>query len=231
MTSPRKHDFSPTPSEVLRYFLVWLRGFHENRERSKAADWAMVVLTLFTLVAAIVSAWFFQEQLIEARRSTDAAVQNFRVDERAWVEIEAIKTVSSGESQAKYRVFTKNVGKTAAHDVTMRLELVGNSRDASSDSKFIESYQDESKPPLVQDLVPKVLAPNAELPVPLVVEFQEIPPQTHYFIGRIDYVDEFKVAHWIRFCYFATVGKYDELLSCGVGNYEDHNPETSPTAE
>jgi hypothetical protein len=69
MTSPHKHDFTATPSEVLRYFLVCLRGFHKDREKSKAADWATVGLK-------------------EPQRSTNAAITNSQMDERAWFELD-----------------------------------------------------------------------------------------------------------------------------------------------
>jgi hypothetical protein len=125
-TSPESHEFSREPSQMLRCVVRWLRGFHLDRERSKAADWALVILTFFTVIAAVVSAWFFQQQLVEARRSTDAAIHNFTVDERAWVELEPIKGTLSSPRTAKigagfsYPIYIRNVGKNVARDVRLR---------------------------------------------------------------------------------------------------------------
>jgi len=92
--SPRKHEFSPPPSEVLHRFLVWLRGFHKDRERSNAADWAMVVLTALGLIVAVASAVFIYLQLRDGQK-------NFMLDERAWIELEPIQGTPSfwGEAQ------------------------------------------------------------------------------------------------------------------------------------
>src|SRR5229473_4738660 len=101
---------------------------HENssdsnkvvHEKSKASDWAMVILTFLTAVAAFISAWLFQEQLIEARKS-------FKLDERAWIELEPISqrpdplNFDKDHASYRYELWLKNVGKTVASDVILRL--------------------------------------------------------------------------------------------------------------
>jgi hypothetical protein len=113
--SPRKHDFSPTPSEVLRYFIVWLRGFHRDREKSKVADWAMVLVTALGAVFVVV-------QIRDTKTS-------FKFDERARVELESVSVVNQplgivapfGKVYDKtYEVYPKNVGKTFARKVKMK---------------------------------------------------------------------------------------------------------------
>ena len=123
---------------MLRYLLVWLRGFHRGREKAKATDWAMVILTFLATVAAFVSAWLFQAQLTEARRT-------FRLDERAWLELEPTQPQSSPAKlgavpEYKYEILVKNVGKTAARSVTLKL-AAANLLAFSSDKEEIECLE------------------------------------------------------------------------------------------
>lgn len=136
MTTPDKPEFLPTSSGVLTYLLVWLRGFHVDREKSKAADWAMVVLTFFTLLAAALSAVYLRGQLNEnqkttqaalkqvdeARRNTDATVRNFEIDERAWMEVEIARHRGSMEvAMQQYDLVLTNMGKTVARGVSLKV--------------------------------------------------------------------------------------------------------------
>jgi hypothetical protein len=245
MTTPRKHEFSPTPTEVLRYFLIWLRGFHLDRERSRAADWAMVFLTIVAVVAAIASAWLFQKQLVEARRSTDAAIHDFRVDERAWLELEPIKgTLSSPKTVNigagfEYPVYIRNVGKTVARDIEFRASRNGSQSSITmgDNTESLAWEQDKlllGKVPTAKDIpitiaTPTVLAPNSSTPTPTILFGQE--PQVFtkdewvsYLIGRVDYIDEFGVRHWIKFCFFVADAK-GNLWNCKQGNDEDRSSE------
>jgi hypothetical protein len=244
-TSSEGPDFSREPSEVLKSLIQWLRGFHLDRERSKAADWAMVIPTFFAVIAAFGSAWLFQEQLIEARRSTDAAIRNFRVDERAWVELEPIKGALRAPRTAKigaafsYPIYIRNVGKTVARDVQFRASRNGSqssiTRGDNADSLAWE--QDQlllGKVPTAKDIpitiaAPTVLAPNSSTATPAILFGQE--PQifpkdesVSYLIGRVDYSDEFGVRNWQKFCFFVADAS-GNLWNCKEGNDEDHNSE------
>jgi hypothetical protein len=244
-TSREGHEFSPEPSLVLRYFLRWLRGFHLDRERSKAADWAMVVLTVFAVVAAFGSAWLFELQLFDARRSTDATIHNFMVDERAWVELEAIKGTLLSAGSAKigagftYPIYVHNVGKTVARDVKLRASRNGSQSSISmgDNADSLARIQDKlllGKIPSAADIpitiaTPTVLAPNSTSPVPAILIGQEPRYYTNdewvsYIIGRIDYADEFGIPHWLKFCFFVADAK-GNLGNCKVGNDEDRNAE------
>jgi hypothetical protein len=250
MTRAPKHEFSSTPSEVLRYFVVWLHGFHRDREKSKAADWAMVVLTFLTVVAAIASAWLFEAQLKEARRSTDAAIQNFKLDERAWIEIEAINPARvephATEKRIAYRYEfrVKNVGKTVASRVFMTLERVSFKDPVGyNEKKILEAIESigqsaeigetaEGKvTTALQSSVPRILAPNTSAPVPaLIVAYVPIKsasaglsPIKHdydYIVGAVYYYDVFQVAHSLSFCYIVSDDQ-GSLRSCIFGNDED----------
>lgn len=244
-TSREGQEFSLEPSEVLRCVVEWLRGFHLDRERSKAADWAMVILTIFAVIAAIVSAWFFQEQLIEARRSTNAAIHNFRVDERAWVELESIKGMLKSPRTAKvgtgfsYPIHVRNVGKTVARDVQFKATRIATQSSImmGDNAQSLAWTQDKlllGKVPTASEIpitisTPSVLAPNSASPAPAILYGEEprIFPKDEwvsYLIGRVDYADEFGVRHWLKFCFFVADPE-GNLWNCKEGNDEDHNPE------
>jgi hypothetical protein len=250
MTAPRKHEFSPTPSEVLRYFLVWLRGFHKDREKSKAADWAMVGLTALGLIAAVASAIFLYMQLRDAQ-------DNFRIDERAWVELEPINVIHR-DGRKVYEFFPKNVGKTVAHDVRMKLvhfpayaykiqnseidcihrvleqtassrpdtmgemrEMLDKTGGMPSCNWFVRGVY-QGAPDTENQRIPSVIADNEKVITPSVVYIVEPLPdrQAPVFVGRIDYVDSFGIPHWKKFCIYEEL---DEFLSCKTGNEEDQH--------
>lgn len=240
MTTSREHDSSPTPSKALRYFLVWLRGFHRDRERSKAAEWAMVVLTALGLIAAGISAVFVYLQLRDAQN-------NFKVDERAWVELEPLegtldspRTPNMNDADFSYPIHIRNVGKTVARDVEVRGidDVSQNLTTMGSDANWVAWVQDQlllgkvsnTKGILITDIsVPTVLVPNSSTATPATLFGAE--PQasmTHqyvsYLVGRVDYADEFGVRHWLKFCFFVADDK-GRLRNCKQGNDVDHNSE------
>jgi hypothetical protein len=72
--------------------------------------------------AAQNSAIAAQSAAVTARRSLDANVQSFRIDSRAWIELDPIPHtldmhVANGPNVFKYEIYTRNIGKTVAHDV------------------------------------------------------------------------------------------------------------------
>ena len=212
----------------------------------------MVILTLLVAVAAFWSAWAFQDQLAESRKATAAATQNFMLDERAWIELEPIKPILLASPTAKfgaafrYDVYPKNVGKTAAHDVVVKAQSSSASIGLGSHADWMKNYQDKmlldkfkengtDKAVIVpKNPVPKILAPGTISAVPFSMNGQE--PKifsndewVSYLVGRVDYVDQFQVPHWMKFCLFVANSR-GELWACQEGNDEDHNPETPAAA-
>lgn len=235
MTVTRQsQDLSPEPSLFLRYFLAWLRGFHLDRERSKAADWVMVVLTFFTLLAAAVSAIYFQKQLTEARRSTNAAIRNFMLDERAWIlpdiKISEYKDVSG--KYINYTVGVKNIGKTVGRDVVMTVDAVSADQ---FDIKTIPSYQQPAPVAGGGTLLIPIIAPNSSA-----VETVDYPihegqikasmTKRDYILGRIDYKDEFKDPHWLTYCFIVRMD-LPQLNGCGMGGSGNKADDTEPEIE
>jgi hypothetical protein len=247
-------EHAPSPADVCAAVCRWLDHYWDvKREKAKWTDIAMVVLTLLVAVAAFVSALIFQGQLSESRKATVAATQNFMLDERAWVEIEPIKPVliaNSSPDRAMFfcNIYPKNVGKTAATDIVVRAlsltsseafgnsdEQIRNTQDKMLLNKFTEMGTEQ--PVVVPDNpVSKVLGPGATAAAPFRLGCSE--PATfksgfqmrEYIVGRIDYSDQFRIKHWLKFCYFV-VNRRGEIWNCQAGNDEDHNPEIPPEAK
>jgi hypothetical protein len=226
----------------------WLRHYWDApRDKAKWTEGATVILTVFIAAAAIYSAWVFQDQLKDARKSARWTAESFRLDERAWVEIEQIRPVlfakAGPRSVFKYEVYPRNVGKTVARDIVMKAQVVGSGEKLGTDEGMIKSDQEKyllnkftemstGNPVIVPaSPIPQVLAPNTTAPIPYLLHGQE--PQIFnngtayydYLIGRIDYVDQFSVPHWMKFRFFV-VNQRGELRACQYGNDEDRNPET-----
>lgn len=250
----RETDNSPTPSAVLEAALIWLRSFwNAPRQKSKWTEIVTVVLTLGIAVAAFWSAFIFQGQLKEARKATNSVSDSFRIDERAWIEIEPITPIQISKEDATFsagficNIYPKNVGRTVARDVVVKAQDMGGMEDFGRNAEAMRATQDKmllggfkemgtNKPVIVpSNPVPKVLAPNSVSPAPFRLTCQA--PQhfpdghqaLHYMVGRIDYCDQFQIKHWLKFCFYV-VNARGEVWTCQEGNDEDANGET-PTPE
>jgi hypothetical protein len=229
----------PTPVEFVAAVTHWLRHWWEApREKSKAADWMLVVLTVLIAGAAFWSAFIFRNQLHDTSEA-------FRIDERAWVGLEPIKAIPVAARTKKigaafnYPIYIRNFGKTVARDVQLRAARSGpqSSITMGDNAERIKWTQEKlltGAVPSASDIptgnpVPKVLAPNTTSPVPITLYGQE--PQyfskdewVSYIIGRIDYTDAFGVPHWVKFCFFVADAQ-GNLWNCKEGNDEDNNLE------
>src|SRR5713226_2091385 len=92
----------------------------------KNATWAaFVAASIYALITTLM--WF---QMIKQTRIASASLrqstESFRIDERAWIEIEPIKgTLFSPRTEKigsgfQYPIYIRNVGKTVARDVKLR---------------------------------------------------------------------------------------------------------------
>lgn len=181
-----------------------------------------------------------------AAESQKESIRSFRMDERAWVELEPIqgalftpKTDKFGAT-FRYAILPKNVGKTVATSVQMRALRNGMSApiEFGDDPKQVSFEQDQlllgraiNQPkamPIITP-IPQTLGPQSTSPIPVFLNGQEpmifrTGETVFYIIGRIDYSDAFGVSHWKKFCYFVANFR-GELLQCKEGNDEDKNPE------
>jgi hypothetical protein len=169
------------------------------------------------------------------------STESFRIDERAWLEIQPMSPTLYSPRNIKfpavfsYEIYLKNLGKTEARDVHLRFSPnVQGSIEKGDEPSFAEFEQEKlllGKVPSASGIpifnpIPAVLAPG-ELPTaPLLWHGQE-PTEgqwVDYFIGRVDYIDAFGVNHWHKFCMFPGDAK-GNLWHCKYGNDEDHNQE------
>jgi hypothetical protein len=186
-----------------------------------------------------------------AQRTLEQSIEAFRIDERAWVEIEPIKPVLLDNNPKFGATFTcdiypRNVGKTVATDIVVKAQEQFSSELFGKNKVMMDSVQDKyllDKTPQMgtndtvhvpKNPVPKVLAPNSTSAAPFRLTCQA--PQVfsghqsiHYMVGRIDYCDQFRVKHWLKFCYFV-VNARGKIWNCEEGNVEDRNSETHPDA-
>ncbi len=242
-----EQDSAPSPSEILTIVLNWLKHYWDApRYKAKWTESATVILTLLIAIAAFYSAWIFQGQLDETRKV-------FRIDERAWIEIEPIKPTLLVPQNAKFpatftcNIYPKNAGKTVARDIAVKAWDFSGTEEMGNNAEAMRNIQDKllldrfkkmgnGNPVIIpSNPVPKVLAPNSVSPVPfrLTCQAPQVFPNgtqfIHYMIGRIDYCDQFQIKHWLKFCFYV-VNARGEVWACKQGNNEDRNPEM-PTPE
>jgi hypothetical protein len=177
--------------------------------------------------------------VLELGQQADDAENFFRTDERAWIEIEPMKTPGIPNH---YDLYPKNVGKTAARGIVVHANdtfqissMIGMSQNVSGIHNMLDRgplLEDKGKkngPPETMSPIPEALGPGVTSPVPIRCAAQ-LPtgssrnPMVGYVIGRIDYRDEFQVKHWRKFCFYVGDASGD-LATCKAGNDEDHNPE------
>jgi hypothetical protein len=161
-----------------------------------------------------------------AEMSLNANITASRLDERAWIEIAPMKpldVVAGPYTSFSYNLIPKNVGKTAARKIVVRVVplLLGTIQQTKSAS-FIHHWQEEillgkgrGKRVGIPVFLPnsqrreqEVLGPGEAFPVPIVLggsapsTNQQNSPVVSEIIGRIDYLDEFGIQHWLGFCFY-----------------------------
>jgi len=231
----------------------------EQNERKRNNFWksierlAAIVAAVLSLVAVIFTYCTLQQitrQANVAQRQLEASIESFRVDERAWIELEPpapiLKVLASPTywgSLFTYDCFLKNVGRTAAFNIAVRAprgatmaalafgdnsEYVGRYQEAlRRDAVFPKAMNPEDRVILLSERNSKTLGPGVRAFSPFQMYGQEPSDGTYRFlIGRIDYEDAFGVSHWSTFCFFIDTG--GQLRYCREGNDKDRNPEISP---
>jgi hypothetical protein len=169
-----------------------------------------------------------------ASQTLSKSIESFRIDERAWIEIDRIErtqvSVKGGNFGAafRYRLYPRNVGKTEAHGIVVNAARnMQTSISLESDADGMERTQGaillNALPREVRENpIPKVIAPNTSTVFPFVMDGQE--PQifvkdewVSYLIGRIDYMDVFGMRHWMKFCFYVADSN-GNLWNCHEGN-------------
>ena len=260
----RRHEPTPpAPSEGVRNEVDFppevVERYYSEQNKTYRIQRNTFWISIFTLIALAVYTVYTIKMYSSNKEAADAAtsaantaantlsksIEQFRIDERAWIEIERIERtqVSTGTDEFgaafRYRLYPKNVGKTEAHSIvasaarsmqgSISLEANADNMTREQDSILLNALPKKAR----DNPVPRVLAPGATAVVPFVLDGQE--PQrfskdewVSYLIGRIDYADDFGVKHWMKFCFY--VGEANgNLWNCHEGNDEDNNPEVEPT--
>lgn len=228
---------------------------HATQESIKNATWtATVAVAVYALIT--LGVW---GQMIKQNRIASAVLrqstETFRIDERAWLELEPFKServeISSALKQAipdakgsGQQVFIKNYGRTIARSITTRMSLVTADGSFGDDPPRIRDVQDalrlgkntssdKNKWVLIYpQLTPASIAPGVTTNTPIhlggIEPYTTIDGKTmfNYNVGRIDYIDAFGVAHWKTFCF--SIAKNATVAACNSGNDEDGNPELPP---
>ena len=212
-----------------------------TQESTKQATWAAfyavaayAVVTMFMWCAMI-------NQNKIAIRALKQTTENFRTDERAWVEIDPIHPSlikpadDTFSATFECNIFPKNVGKTPALDIEARatdiMSIDGWDDNAENVTRAQDMLYTALGPEVFHSHVPRVLAPNSVSPVPFRLTCPAAKPfpsghtETHYLIGKFNYCDKFNVRHWLKFCFYVANAK-GEIWACKEGNDEDRNDET-----
>ena len=235
---------SPVSVELKSPITVAIQGYSSVNKQPPWSwrDWLRFAVEVIGLMVLIWYACTTYRQWKTMDATLNETANNFGIDERAWVEIESIKlrTVTPPSLQIKipsfvYDVYTKNFGKTVARDIVLKRVTSMDANHGDILARGIAMAQDRlladqgGEPSQVPSLpIPKSLPPNTPVHAPF--SLGGTGPHDgffNYLIGRIDYVDAFRVAHWMKFCFVITdnQGKID---ICQTGNDEDTAPEILP---
>jgi hypothetical protein len=172
-----------------------------------------------------------------ARQTLTENIEAFRTDERAWVVVDQVALMESFPPRDsfpwsfKYGLYAKNIGKTLALNVRIRVDSFFGFGGLSQHG--IEMTQEgtwggwNGKDPAPDKAGPSSLAPGERSLFPIITGGQA--PKSGFVeteVGRIEYVDVFGVRHWKNFCY-TVIDDKGTLNHCqGGGNDEDHNEES-----
>jgi hypothetical protein len=141
-----------------------------------------------------------------------------------------------------YEVNARNTGRTVARCVEIRSPRIAllSSLTNAENKEVIDNEQEKfllgkmTGGPTAVEMKrssPATLALGQATPIPITFAGQE--PRYNFgsvFVGRVDYIDQFSVRHWVKFCFFVE-GQNEELEYCKYGNEADKTPEIPPKTE
>jgi len=188
------------------------------------------------------------------RLAAQTTIDNFRLEQRAWVEFDTPESSPAPEMKIGntflYRLYFKNVGKTSARNISVQVNTVGGHPESTNDKKWISQYQLPNQiarqneiayihsafgPKMkagVRYATPGVLAPGVRTIAPFDT-YVTLPGSTGgplnftYFIGRVEYGDAFGGSHWMTFCLYVGLN-HGDIESCRYGNDEDETSAKPP---
>lgn len=207
----------------------------------------------FAFGAAFLYAGISAYQTYLLRKQIRNSVESFRMDERAWVELEPIVATPISPPDKEFPagfscgIYPKNVGRTVATNISVK--AVPALRTGEFSPKEMQSLQDmlqtaknytvnigpDKTTQSVTDRfpsnpVPKVLSPNTISNAPFRISCQATKDYTGgshaytFVVGRIDYCDAFSIRHWKTSCFYVANARGD-VWNCQEGNDEDRYTE------
>jgi len=198
-------------------------------------DWLEVIAVLTAiglLIVNICQSRSNEKAAVATQKSVEHADRNFRIDERAWIELEHIETQRlqappswHGGGLLVLRVSLKNYGKTSGRNLVIKTNTRG-----IVEGKATESNIKEFLEHLLPERAPSVLAPGISTDTVKFGGLVQLPHksfgllQTTDYVGRIEYDDVFGLHHWSTFCYELLAS--GQFLPCEYGNDEDQDVET-----
>jgi hypothetical protein len=146
-----------------------------------------------------------ESSIEESDKSLKATVENFRVDQRAWVGIQHVIPIPPDGLSGQIGMYfdVQNTGRTPAINVRNREEIEQSPN--GSESAFSADYSDAYFPPMASK---SVMMPNAvdtatqwssDLQAQIIASIEK---KKFFFHGRIAYDDVFGKHHWVVFCFY-----------------------------
>ena len=132
---------------------------HASSQRT--TNWLLTIFTALLFVTSCVSDFILLRQASISRESANAAtsaaetaaetlnrsIEQFRADERAWIELEPIKPVSIvALPQGKvfsYSIYPKNVGRTAARDIVVKAQNLSGDASLGENATWVSEVQNK----------------------------------------------------------------------------------------
>lgn len=208
-------------------------------EKIEITDWIIAVATAIIAIATIVNVEVVDLQWAEMKSTREDTERLFRTDERAWIDLGETRILDSREETGNpttfvYAIPLKNVGKTLADNVVVRMYNSSEPFDFGSKADEVARIQDVALVNLdmthrhidgdaFSEYMPKVIAPNSTTAVPIYAlgmfpaDQVKGGPGRSYMIGRIDYTDVWGTSRWTKFCLYVATHRGD-LRYCAAGN-------------
>ncbi len=145
-------DLQIPSEEINRYYTEQDKSYRLQRRTFWSTVATFLAVAAYALITLLqwhtMDATFseIRKQAKTAQSALDKNIESFRIDERAWVEIETVKlkaayppTPGFNAWSFKYELYPKNAGKTVARDVVARAgDILGGT------DKGIQMFQDGS---------------------------------------------------------------------------------------
>jgi hypothetical protein len=154
-----------------------------------------------------------------SKQSAEAAVHNFRVEQRAWVSVTNVTITAQVGNPFQINIGFANIGKSVAMDMdgTAVVDPIPKGSEPNFDYSKEKHIRVGYFPPNLPDHFPlKMERPFTQFGHDQMTNGNLVV----YAHGIIHYSDIFGVRHWTRFCYFADA-EHDAVALCKNPKWND----------